>query len=225
MSVTTSPLSPLILALDTVGEATSAALLAGDGRILAVDERAERMGQSEFVLPMLDAVCAKAGVALKDVTHLVAATGPGSFTGVRVGLAALQGLARALNCPLVGIDRFSAIGAFLEPQASGAAVGGVLASFREELYVSLDGQVEMLTAPEILARLGTAPWVLAGEAVAELEALPPSVRVADLPQGAVLIAQKALALLTAGADLPPAVPLYIREPDISVPRAAAGGAS
>jgi tRNA threonylcarbamoyl adenosine modification protein YeaZ len=99
---------PLILAFDTSEAQCAAALLSGD-RLLARRDEAMSRGQAERLMPMLEEVLAEAGAAWADLDAISVCTGPGNFTGVRLGVAAARGLALALDRPAVGVSRFEAL--------------------------------------------------------------------------------------------------------------------
>jgi len=95
----------LILAFDTAtGRATSA--LVGDGEVLG-----ERVSTTVTLLADLDALLRQAGAHVGDVEALAVGTGPGSFTGIRVGLAAAHGLVLALGIPVAGVSTLDALAA------------------------------------------------------------------------------------------------------------------
>jgi tRNA threonylcarbamoyladenosine biosynthesis protein TsaB len=95
----------LILAFDTAtGVATSA--LVADGAVLG-----ERTGRAATVLADADELLRAAGAAPADLGLLAVGVGPGSFTGVRIGLAAARGLALALDLPVAGVSTLDALAA------------------------------------------------------------------------------------------------------------------
>jgi len=93
----------IVLALDTTSSRSSLAL-AQDGVVLATVEGDEQLPHSQTLFASLTEVLSLAGISLSQVDVLAGNTGPGSFTGLRVGLAALKGLAQALNSEVVGIN-------------------------------------------------------------------------------------------------------------------------
>lgn len=90
--------APLVLACDTTQGACSAALYR-DG-VLAAHIEEMRQGHAEALMPMMAELMDEAGVTPQDIDRLAVTNGPGTFTGVRVGLAAMRGLALALKRPL-----------------------------------------------------------------------------------------------------------------------------
>ena len=79
-------------------------------------------GQTERLVPMVQELCAEKNVALGDLDALAVTLGPGSFTGVRVGLAAAQGIAFALSIPLYGYSTLEAISKTVEERPLTVAV-------------------------------------------------------------------------------------------------------
>ena len=95
----------LVLAIDTSGACLSVAL-AENQRILASYNACVLRGQSEVLMPRIQELFEKSHREMRELSALAAAVGPGSFTGVRIGLAAAKGLALALDIPLAGISCF-----------------------------------------------------------------------------------------------------------------------
>lgn len=97
----------VVFACDTTLDACSVALVRG-GETWALSEKMQR-GQAERLAPMAAEVCALAGLKWADVARIVVTTGPGSFTGVRVGLSFARALALALNVPCAGVSTLEAL--------------------------------------------------------------------------------------------------------------------
>ncbi len=89
-----------VLAIDTSMQACSAAVSI-DGRYIGRFEERER-GHAEAIVPMIADIMKEAGVGFEDLDKLAVSTGPGTFTGVRVGIATARGLALATGLPLIG---------------------------------------------------------------------------------------------------------------------------
>lgn len=115
---------PLILAFDTATEHATSALV-GDGELLG-----ERVSRASTLLADVDALVRQAGAHPRDVTGLAVGIGPGSFTGIRIGLAAARGLALALDVPAAGVSTLDALAA----GAPGAVP--VIDAKRREVFVS-----------------------------------------------------------------------------------------
>ncbi|MEG9487463.1 tRNA (adenosine(37)-N6)-threonylcarbamoyltransferase complex dimerization subunit type 1 TsaB [Mannheimia indoligenes] len=96
-----------ILALDTATEACSVALL-HNGKISTLDEISPR-SHTQRILPMVDELLTQANIQIKDINYLVFGRGPGSFTGVRVGVSVAQGLAMGANLPIVAVSNLKAM--------------------------------------------------------------------------------------------------------------------
>ena len=95
----------MILAFDTATDRATSALVA-DGEVLA-----ERTSRAATVLEDVDALLRQGGVRTADLDALVVGIGPGSFTGVRIGIAAARGLALALDLPVAGVSTLDALAA------------------------------------------------------------------------------------------------------------------
>jgi len=101
-----------VLAIDTALAACSAAVLDTDyGGILASESLPMLRGHAEALMPLLQRVMNDAGMAFPDLDRVAVTTGPGSFTGLRVGIAAARGIALAAEKPAVGISTLSAYAA------------------------------------------------------------------------------------------------------------------
>lgn len=121
----------LILALDTSGKLASAALLQ-DGKLLASETRDSMLDHSRTLLPMCSDLLAAHGLTLKDIDLFAAVIGPGSFTGVRIGCAAVKGYAWSLGKPCVGISSLLA-GAWMHPE-QGLVCASIRARQSESYY-------------------------------------------------------------------------------------------
>jgi tRNA threonylcarbamoyl adenosine modification protein YeaZ len=95
----------LILAFDTATDVATSALV-GDGEVLG-----ERASRAVTLLEDVDALLRQAGVHTRELQGLAVGTGPGSFTGVRIGLSTARGLALALGLPVAGVSTLDALAA------------------------------------------------------------------------------------------------------------------
>ncbi len=121
-----------ILAIDTVS-AKPAVALTKDGKITCQELPSGRR-QSAELLPNVRQIMADQNVEMSDLSELYILTGPGSFTGVRVGLSFLKGIAIALNIPLYGANHFDILKPYMEPDRTTAVI---LESGRDEKFIKL----------------------------------------------------------------------------------------
>lgn len=99
---------PITLAIDTAQACCQCALIDADGTSYFMSEARAR-GHAEYVMDQIDALLDNAQREYDDLDRIVVASGPGSFTGLRVGLAAARGLAVALDIPCLGIPTLLAL--------------------------------------------------------------------------------------------------------------------
>lgn len=208
------------LALDTALEACSAAILQ-DGRVLAERSIAMARGHQERLAPLVAELLAEAGLTAAALDRIGVTVGPGSFTGLRVGLAFAKGMGAALDRPVVGVGTLEALAASAG-QADGTVVAAIDAR-REQLYVQAFRDGAALTPPaaltladaEALVRAHGEPAVLVGSGARLLQAAFPEAAV-DLRPGADPVT---LARLVAAARAPDSMPrpIYLRAPDAKLP--------
>ncbi len=139
----------MILALDCSTLSLSLALLRGDGSVVAQQVIGPPQRQSEVLPGAIDALVKAHGFALADVTTFVCGLGPGSFTGLRIGLATAKGLAYALRKPVVGVSSLAAL-ALEGPEGVELVATAVVK--KGELYVGRyrrEGQGVVSLGPEV----------------------------------------------------------------------------
>ncbi len=107
---------PILLAIDTCEGTCSAALVRGDEAIASRMERIGR-GHAERLLPMISELMAEAGIGYEALSRLAVCTGPGTFTGLRIGLSVARGLALAKGLPCVGLMSLPVLAAQAEADA------------------------------------------------------------------------------------------------------------
>src|SRR5262245_11974967 len=102
----------MILAIDTALDACSAAVLdTTSGNTIAIESLPMQRGHAEALMPLLGRVMKESGIGFAGLDRIAVTTGPGSFTGLRVGLSAARGIALAAEKPVVGVTTLAAYAA------------------------------------------------------------------------------------------------------------------
>jgi len=125
-------IEPHILAVDSSTSVMRVGLSLPGGRVAALESR-DRYRHAEFIFDLIDRLLTGNGCDRSGIKALIIGTGPGSFTGLRVGMAALKGLALAMSIPLTGVSNFEAAAGRLFEKYGPAAV--VIPSRRSEYYL------------------------------------------------------------------------------------------
>lgn len=125
-------MSATILALDTATEACSVALMVGD-KIYSRSEVAPR-DHTKKILPMVDEVLQEAGIQLEQLDALAFGRGPGSFTGVRIGIGIAQGLAFGADLPMIGVSTLAAMAQAAYRQYGASYVATAIDARMNEVY-------------------------------------------------------------------------------------------
>jgi tRNA threonylcarbamoyladenosine biosynthesis protein TsaB len=207
-----------ILAFDCAGAGCAAALTA-DGETLAVRSVTAERGHAQLLIPLLSDLLDQAGLAFSDIDRFAVTTGPGSFTGIRVALAAAHGLELGTGKPIVGVTVFEAMAAAMQAVPSRLLVA--IDSRRAELFVQLfDAKGEPFAEPAMLPPEAVAGWAGPGELTltgnaAWLVAPHLAGMIGNSPEDwAVQVDPEIVARLAASrpAGSPPA-PFYLRAPD------------
>ncbi len=191
----------LILAFDTATEAATSALV-DDGEVLA-----ERVSRAQTLLEDVDALLRQGGAHPRDLDALAVGTGPGSFTGLRIGLAVARGLALSLGLPGSGVSTLDALAA----GAPGALP--VVDARRREVFVLRAGAPSVLAPSELEVAPGT---VCVGNGALRYRGLleekgavvPPDDDERHLPR-----ARFHAALAPEPGPVDAVEPLYVRAPD------------
>lgn len=121
-----------ILVLDTATEACSVALF-HQGKTTFLDELSPRT-HTQRILPMIDELLVKAGITINEVTALGFGRGPGSFTGVRVGVGIAQGLAMGASLPVVPVSNLVAMAEAVYQQSGKTDVVALIDARMNEVY-------------------------------------------------------------------------------------------
>jgi len=211
-----------ILALDASAAACSVAL-ACDGKILAWREAPMDRGHAEALMPLVMEAMSKGKLAFSDLATIAVGVGPGSFTGIRIALAAARGIGLAAQRPVVGIDSFSAVAAAIPPdEIAQRSLLVIVESKRTELFGQyFDSQLRILGAPlvlppeALLQHRPRGPLLIAGDGAVRLPAAADILRArnASRPDA------RAIARLAGeGRFIVTARPLYLRPADATLPK-------
>lgn len=125
----------LILAFESSGRAASVALMR-DEKIISENFRCDGVTHSETLLPMAEKLLDDCGVSIKDIDIFAVANGPGSFTGIRIGVSTVKGLSWALDKPCVGVSTPESM-AYLCTQYDGRLICPVQDARRNQVYNAL----------------------------------------------------------------------------------------
>jgi len=214
----------LILAIDTALDACAAAVLDTDsGKLVAQESQAMKRGHAEALMPLIARVMRGSGLPFAALDRIAVTTGPGSFTGLRVGLSAARGIALAASKPAVGVTTLTAYAAPIVGQNVEQPVISAIDARHDQVYFQVvGGDGSPLLRPRlspIAEALGAARYgapYLVGNAAQILANRWPS----DAPppykvdaQAAPDIAWVAWVGAAVNPDTAPARPYYLRAPD------------
>ncbi|MCX2695385.1 MULTISPECIES: tRNA (adenosine(37)-N6)-threonylcarbamoyltransferase complex dimerization subunit type 1 TsaB [Ochrobactrum] len=228
-----------ILALDTASSWCAAAVYdSRTDRVLAKISENIGKGHAEVLMDYIGRVMEQSGIAMTELDRVAVNVGPGSFTGVRIGVSAARGFALALGRPAMGISAFDALAAEVALSQPGQPVLVLLEAHRGEIYAqAFGGDAVATTGPMVLARdealtliqQQPSETVLAGSAAAALNEILAGTFSVVRPEPTGQIGTYAkLAAIGAPGEAPK--PLYMRGPDVkpqtgfALPRRADGDA-
>ena len=219
----------LILAIDTALDACAAAVLDTDAsKVIAQESQAMKRGHAEALMPLIARVMKASGVAFAALDRIAATTGPGSFTGLRVGLSAARGIALAADKPVVGVTTLTAYAAPVVSENHERPVISAIDARHDHVYFQVlagDGSslIKAKVAPIAEAleasrfgvphMVGNAAKILAERWPADA---PPPFRVDPSP--APDIAWVAWLGAAVNPETAPARPYYLRAPDAKPPK-------
>lgn len=218
-----------ILAIDTCLGAVSAALAwrEGDGGTrVASDWETCRGGHAERLMPMIAVLLAEAGISGRDVRRIAVTLGPGTFTGVRTGIAAARGLALACGAEIVGESSLAVIAAGLD-DGDDTGIAVAVDARKGDVFLQLFANARQATTEPLLlpvaeaaARLAGRRWRIVGSAAEHLAdcAVKLGAGVVDVLSSVEPDAASLLALAPSLTPLAAVTPLYLRAPD-AVPQA------
>jgi tRNA threonylcarbamoyladenosine biosynthesis protein TsaB len=211
----------LVLAVDTATPAVTAGVveLTADAVLLrAARVEHDARKHAELLMPAVQAVCGDAGTSLRGIDAVVVGTGPGPFTGLRVGMVTAAALGDALGVPVHGVCSLDAIAA--EAAGEGPLLVVTDARRREVYWAAYDESGARVDGPHVQAPAAVAERARELDAVAAaggsagLVGLPVRPPESPSPTGLVAVAAP---VLRAGTEPEPLVPLYLRRPDAVEP--------
>ena len=219
----------LILAIDTALDACAATVLdTATSKVIALESQAMKRGHAEALMPLIARVMKQSGVAFDALDRIAVTTGPGSFTGLRVGLSAARGIGLAAGKPVVGVTTLSAYAAPIVSDSGEQPIISAIDARHDHVYlqvVSANGGA--LLTPRVApvsealeaARFG-APHLVGNAARILADRWP-----ADAPPPIKVDVQAAPDIIWVarlGAAVDPAAalarPFYLRAPDAKPPK-------
>ncbi len=123
-----------LLSVDTSSSSGSIAIVS-DGRLVSLWSSGDVGRHAEWLLPSIDALLKSVGMTVNDIDRFAVATGPGSFTGLRIGVSVIKGLAWALGKPVTGVSTLRALA--LNLRYSAMPVVPILDARKKEVYAAL----------------------------------------------------------------------------------------
>ena len=214
----------LILAIDTALDACAAAVLDTEaGGLVAHESQPMKRGHAEALMPLIARVMHQSGLSFASLDRIAVTTGPGSFTGLRVGLSAARGIALAARKPAVGLTTLSAYAAPLISEHGEHPIISAIDARHDHVYVQVvTGDGGALVRPRVApieealdaSRFG-APHLVGNAAKILAERWPKDAPqpIAVDPQAAPDITWVAWLGAAADPDSAPARPFYLRAPD------------
>ena len=214
-----------LLAIDTAHGRCSTAISTA-GKPLAFTAFNTPSKQAETLVGLVDSALEEAALSYQQLTHVAVCIGPGSFTGLRIGIAAAQGICFSRNIPLIGITSLEAIAENYTKAHSDAHPFAVsihaqrgqayLQLFRDALTPLSEGMLVSLDAIATQVKAWKAN-TLTGNCKAFIEAADIAIT-EDIFYDARNVAEVALKKIQGEKELPPATPFYIRPPDAKLPK-------
>ncbi len=146
-----------VLAIDTALAACSAAIFETEaGGIIASESLPMTRGHAEALMPLLARLMDQSGGAFRELDRVVVTTGPGSFTGLRVGISAARGIALAIDKPAVGVSTLNAYAAPYLADDDSVPVIAAIDARHEHVYLQVFGQGGRTVITPRLAELSEA---------------------------------------------------------------------
>ena len=226
-----------IIALDTVAGASSVAIFS-DGKKVCNHRKVLDRGHAEVLIPMMKEAISSVSFEFLDLDLIAVTVGPGSFTGIRVGLATARSLSVAAKVPVIGVTSFEAVAASItEKEWAGVPVLIALETRRDDFYLQMFneararlGEPKAVGRPDIVSyvshQLGLQTDILvagdgAERAVSEIgdrsERFKCRLASSLVGPDAIQVAEIAQESHLSGHACLPAEPFYLRAPHVQVP--------
>lgn len=208
-----------ILAFDTALGACSVGVW-NAGCVIAQDSVAMTQGHAEALMPMIERVMAASQFSYADLDRIAVTVGPGSFTGLRVGIATARGLAMAADKPAIGITTTECLAASVENPTG--RILSVIDSKRGDVFAQIFDsnlspmtEIVNITDTELANFCGPQPLHIVGDAAVRAEAVLKSniisLQTASHCDVRVVAMRAAVAVPSAGPE-----PVYVRPPDVTL---------
>ena len=227
----------IVLGFDTATASTAVGLLAGDGRTFEARDDpppGARPTHMERLLPLAHDLLERAGLPWSAVERIAVGLGPGTFTGLRIGVASARALGQSLGVPVAGVSSLRALAVAAETEADGRCVLAAIDARRGEVFVAAWKGDRPLAdpepvAPEALAGwieragadAGGGPWLGVGDGAIRFQSYLQAAGVAVPASSAEIHRVSAAAICRLGERVPPlapeaVLPDYRRRPDAEI---------
>jgi tRNA threonylcarbamoyl adenosine modification protein YeaZ len=213
-----SEIMPNLLAIESSTSVMRIGLSLSGGRVDFLESH-DRFHHAEFIFQLIAEILSRNGVGKEQLEGIIVSTGPGSFTGLRIGMAAAKGLATALRIPVVGISIFSSYAPRLFEQFG--PTGIIIPSRRDEFYLGIaetpifdDSRISIVHTADLEAHLQGRPLLPLDFEAAKTEPMSSHIISSDQfsPDIADLFRAGGKRLLeTGGDDIERLEPLYIQK--------------
>jgi len=219
-----------VLAFDTTAASCSVAICGG-GQILSEEQVILDRNHAEVLVPMIEHVLRESSMSYRDLDLLAVTTGPGAFTGIRVGLATAKGIALATNLPLIGISNFEVL-AHSVPQfeRKGKNILVLIETKRADFYACIyDEKIELKSKPSVVEPhrlkdfIEIGPTLIIGNArdrgLKIIQEMDKEISCSEygLDLEAKILAELSIRKFNAGVNYAMPSPFYIKSPDVNTP--------